>query len=132
MSPPTEVDKITDRLQKLEGLSVYSNNSNHPIIRTPEKCLIFVFQAFEHPCLKLLSQYPNTYIATPRGAQTGVAECLLAFDSLCGTRARVTERLLAYYRRFQTCTRLLLSLPHACYIYTLIVGTKFSKRTHNH
>ena len=42
----------------------HSNNSNHPIIRTPplfqEKCLIFVFQAFEHPRLKLLFQYLNT------------------------------------------------------------------------
>ena len=58
----------------------------------------------------MLFQYPNTYIATPHGAQTGVAECLLAFDSLCGARVRTNERLLAYYRRFRTSTRLLLSL----------------------
>ena len=58
----------------------------------------------------MLFQYPNTYIATPRGAQMGVAERLLAFDSLCGARVRANKRLLAYYRRFQTSTRLLLSL----------------------
>ena len=33
----------------------------------------------------------------PRGARTGFAERLLAFDSLCGARARVTKRLLDYY-----------------------------------
>ena len=42
----------------------------------------------------------------------GVAEYLLAFDSLCGATARVTEPLLAYYRRFRTSTRLLLSLQN--------------------
>ena len=35
---------------------------------------------------------------------------LLAFDGLCRARVRVTERLLAYYRRFRMSTRLLLSL----------------------
>ena len=37
------------------------------------------------------------------------AEHLLAFDSLRRARARVTECLLAYYRRFRTCTRFLQS-----------------------
>ena len=60
--------------------------------------------------IPMLFQYPNTYIAKPCGAQTGVAERLLAFDSLCGARVRANERLLAYYRRFRTSTRLLLSL----------------------
>ena len=42
----------------------------------------------------------------------GVAELLLAFDSLCGATVKVTERLLAYYRRFQTSTGLLQSSPN--------------------
>ena len=41
------------------------NNSNHPITRTPplfqENWLIIVFQAFEHPRLKLLFHYLNAY-----------------------------------------------------------------------
>ena len=65
-----------------------------PSIRTPTFKIIIPI--FEH-------------LYTPRGAQTGVAECLLAFDNLCGARARVTEHLLAYYRRFRMSTRLLLS-----------------------
>ena len=79
-----------------------SNYSNHPIIRTPplfqEMWLINVFQAFEHPRLKLLFQYLNTY--TLRSSNRGC--------QMCG--ARVTKRLLAYYRHFRTFTRLLLSL----------------------
>ena len=96
---------------KNEWYRNHPNNSNHPIIQTPPhpvfrgKCL-----AFEHPRLKLLFQYPNTYIATPCGAWTGVAERLLAFDSLCRATARVNECFLAYYRGFRTSTRLLLSL----------------------
>ena len=42
--------------------------------------------------------------------KTGVAERLLAFDSLCGARARVTKRFLAYYRCFRMSTRLLVLL----------------------
>ena len=94
----TLFDEVQNGLGHYRNLS---NNLNHPIIQTPplfqEKCLIFVFQAFEHRRLKLLFQYPNTYIATSRGARTGVAERLPAFDSLCGARARVTKRLLDYY-----------------------------------
>ena len=41
------------------------NNSNHPITWTPalfqENWLIIVFQAFEHPRLKLLFHYLNAY-----------------------------------------------------------------------
>ena len=89
----------------------HSNNSTiqlfeHPPPLFQEKCLISVFQAFEHPRLKL---YSNIRTPTPRGALTGVPERLLAFDSLCWARVRVTEHLLAYYRRFRTSTRLLLS-----------------------
>ena len=40
----------------------------------------------------------------------GLAKRLLAFDSLCGATARVTECLLAYYRCFRMSTRLLHSL----------------------
>ena len=84
---PTVITLITRTIQLFE----------HPPPLFPEKCLFFfVFQAFEPPRLKLLFQYPNIYIATPRGARTGVAERLLAFDSLCRARARVNERLLAY------------------------------------
>ena len=42
--------------------------------------------------------------------KTGVAGRLLAFNNLCGARARITKRLLVYYRCFQTSTRQLLSL----------------------
>jgi len=37
-----------------------SNNSDHPIIRTPPFPGIN-YWAFKHPCLKLLFQYLNTY-----------------------------------------------------------------------
>ena len=36
----------------------------------------------------------------------GVAERLLAYDSLCGATTRVTECLPAYYRRFRMSTGL--------------------------
>ena len=90
-----------------------SNNSNHPIIRTPPffpgKKLNFCIPGIRTPTFEIIIPI-SEHLYTPRGAQTGVAECLLAFDSLCGARARVTEHLLAYYRRFRTSTRLLLSL----------------------
>ena len=53
----------------------------------------------------------------------GVAECLLTFYSLCGATARVTERLLAYYRRFRTYTGLLQSFPNICW--TVIAELKW-------
>ena len=57
----------------------------------------------------------NIRTPTLGGAQMAVDECLLAFDSLCGATVRVTKHLLAYYRCFQTSTRLLQSFPNVHY-----------------
>ena len=72
-----------------------SNNSNHPIIWTLKFEIIIPI---------------SEHLYTPCGARTGVAEHLLAFNSLCGATARVTERLLTYYSRFWISTRFLLWL----------------------
>ena len=67
-----------------------SNNSNYPIIWT----------------LKFEIIIPTSeHLYTPCGARTGVAEHLLAFNSLCGATARITKRLLTYYSRFWISTR---------------------------
>ena len=62
---------------------------------------IIVFQAFEHSCLKLLFQYLNTY--TLRSSNGGRWRSTSLWQSLRSYR-RVTERLLAYYKCFQTST----------------------------
>ena len=46
------------------------------------------------------------------GTLTEFTERLLAFDSLYEARARATKRLLAYYRRLRTSTRLLQSFQN--------------------
>ena len=82
-----------------------SNNLNHPIIQAPslfQDKLIVVFQASS-------THISNVPTPTPCGARTGNAKRLIAFDYLCRATARVAERLLAYYRRFRTSTRLLQS-----------------------
>ena len=61
-----------------------SNNSNYPIILTLKFEIIIPI---------------SEYLYTPCGARTGVAEHLLAFNSLCGATSRVTEHL-RYYSRF--------------------------------
>ena len=82
-----------------------SNNLNRPIIipTPPSVSRKNIIIAFEHP---RLFQYLNTY--TLWSSNGGV----LAFDSLSGAAARITERLPAYYRRFGTSTRLLQSVPN--------------------
>ena len=75
----------------------------HPLF---QEWLIVVFQAFENPHLKLLSQYRTP---TPCRAWTGIVKCLLAFDSFYGGTVRVTQHLLAYYRHFPMSTTLLQS-----------------------
>ena len=82
-----------------------SNYSNTPLF-PGKNDVIIVFQAFEHP-----HYYSNIQTPTPCGAQIGVAERLLAFDSLFGATARVTKHLLAYCRRLRMSTRLLQSFP---------------------
>ena len=82
----------------------YCNESNY--LNTP------LFQE------KLLFQYPNTYTLW---SLNGVAECLLAFDCLCGATVMVTEHLLAYYRRFQMSTRLRQSFPNIYWTPTVTV-----------
>ena len=88
-----------------------SNNSDQPIIWTPpysrKKRLTIV-----HLNTHVWNYYSNIRTPTPCGARTGVAEHLLAFNSLCGATARITKRLPAYYRCFQTSTRLLQSFPN--------------------
>ena len=90
------------------------SNSNHPIIRTPllfqeTECLNI---AFEHPRLKLLLQYPNTYTSRSSngggafkrlldyychcGARTGIAKRVPAFNSLCGARTGVAKHVLPF------------------------------------
>ena len=63
--------------------------------------------------------YSNIRTPTPCRTRTGVAERLLAFDSLRGATARVTKRLLAYYRRFWTSTKLVQPIPDIYYTPTL-------------
>ena len=74
--------------------SNYLNHPKHP--RFQEKWLIIVFQAFKHPRLKLLFQYPNTYTyqSSNGGCQTS------AFDSLCGATAKITKHLPAQPQAF--------------------------------
>ena len=114
-----------------DALSIYrneSNYSNHPIIRTPPfSRKNVVFQAFNRtPTFEIIIPNPNSYtlqsliggrrmftrLSSLCGTPTEFAERLLSFDSLCGARARVTEHLLAYYRRLRTSTRLLQSCPN--------------------
>ena len=85
--------------------------------------IIWTIQIFKHPLFLKKKKYycipsmrtPNYYsnirTPTPCRARMGVTERLLAFDSLFGATARVTERLLAYCRRLRMSTRLLQSFP---------------------
>ena len=78
------------------------------IYGTVMSLIIRTIQFFEHPTFPSIRTPTfeiNIRTPTPRGAPTIVAERLLAFDSLCGARARVTEHLLAYYRHFRISTR---------------------------
>ena len=54
----------------------------HPLFQEKKIIIIIVFQAFEHPRLKL----SNIQTPTPYGVRMGGAKCLLAFNSLCGAR----------------------------------------------
>ena len=85
----------------------YHNESNYSIIQAPplfqEKWLI-VFQAFEHPCLKSISEH-LTLQSSNGGHKTSTslrqflwssktrgAKCELAFNSLCRARTEVAGK----------------------------------------
>ena len=87
---PTLMSLIIRTIQLFEHSPFPGKMINYGIlsIRTPTFEIIISISKHLHPC----------------GAQTGVAKCPPAFDSLYGATARVTERLLAYYRHFRTTT----------------------------
>ena len=60
---------------------------------------LYVFQAFEHPCLKLY--YSNMRTPTHLAEFEWGSPNVYTFDSLCRATVRVTECLLAYHRRFE-------------------------------
>ena len=64
--------------------------------------------AFEHPCLKLLFHYPNTYSlrSLNRGRWTSTSLRQSLWNEVT---AKVTLCLLAYYRHFWTSTKLLVT-----------------------
>ena len=114
--------------QTLSSVSQKAMGPNWELSWSIEICTIITLiirtnQLFEHPPIPgkkinyvhlnthVWNYYSNIRTPTPCGARTGVAERLLAFDSLCGAAARVTERLPACYRCFRTSTRLLQSFP---------------------
>ena len=93
-----------------------SNNSDHPIIQTPP-----LFQKLHPkiiPPLKLLFYYSNTYTQR-RGRRTSNS-----FRQSLWTYGGVAERLPAYYRCFQTSTRLLKPFPNIYQTSTLTVELK--------
>ena len=77
---------------------------------------IIVFQAFEHPCLKLLFQYPKTYTlqSLNRGCRTSTS-----LRQPLWSYSESYRHLLAYYKCFQTSTRLLQSFPNIYYTSTV-------------
>ena len=83
--------------------------SNTPLFQ--EKLLIIVFQAFEHPRLKFLFQYPNTYTLRSsnggRRTSTSLQQSLPSYREGYRTSSSI---LLEYYNHFQISTRLLLLL----------------------
>ena len=75
-----------------------SNYSNRPIIWTSpfqDKCLIIVFQASEHPRLKLLFQYPNTYTLQSsnggRWASTSLRQSLRSYSEGYWTSSSILQ-----------------------------------------
>ena len=85
----------------------YRNYSNHPISQTPPSSRkMVVVQAFKHPRLKLLFQYPNTFtlrsLDQGRRRSTSLQQFLWSYSEGYWIS-------LAYYRCFQTSTRLLQS-----------------------
>ena len=103
-----------------------SNNWMFWIIRLTTVLVYSKQLNVEHPLFQ-----EKWCIRTPtlRVARTGVAKCLLAFDSLCGARARVTEHLLAHYRRFWMSTRLLRSSNGGCTKHVLTFDSLCGART---
>ena len=83
-----------------------------PSIQTPTFEIVIQYPKKATKCLLTLRQSLRSYSKGYRISSSipDIFEGLLAFDSLCRATARVTECLLAYYTRFQTSTRLLLSL----------------------
>ena len=79
--------KVTASQMKSTDRNVYCNESNylnHPIIWRKN-------DVFTHPHMK-----SNIRTPTPWGARTGVAEHLLAFDSLCGARTGVAKCVITF------------------------------------
>ena len=93
-SPPTfaqtQVQQgiITCMCKQAIEHSLFSRKNYSPSVQTPP------FEIY----------YSTIRTPTLGGAQMAVDECLLAFDSLCGSTVRVPEHHLAYYRCFQTST----------------------------
>ena len=86
----------------------YLNLPNKPSFLRKRR-LTIVFQEFKQPCMF----ETNIQTTIPCRARTRVTKCLLAFHSLCGAIAMVTERLLAYYRCFWMSAKLLESFPNS-------------------
>ena len=69
-----------------------SNNSDHPIIRTPpsrKKINYCIPSIRTHSFEIIIPISKHLHLAE---LEPGVAECLLAFDSLCGARTGVSLR----------------------------------------
>ena len=83
----------------------------------PAKRLIIVFQAFEHPRLKLLFQYPNTYTLRSsnggRRTSTSLRQPLWSYSESCRMSSNTLQVFSNVYQATKVVpksTRLLLSL----------------------
>ena len=108
----------------IHATEVTNSGQNNISVLTIMILIIRTIQLFKHPPFSglkdwlLYSKHSNTHVwnyniptPTPCGTWTGVTKHLLAFDSLSGATARVTKRLLAYYRQYRMSTRLLQLFP---------------------
>ena len=89
-----------------------SNNSNHPIIWTPPfpgKMINYCIPSIRTPMFEIITGIPMSNTYTLRNLNGGHRVSTSLRQSLRSYTVRVTECLLAYYRRFQTSTTLVQS-----------------------